>query len=154
MTKNENSAIENFEETKFFFDKCCKSNINILALGSHYKHFNINLEDFPSVNKKKNLWHMFFRSSKKNLPRFANFLDPNLGVGGPLFWTPCLEFKEISIFALKKNMSYFEDLWGQILMFEGQIRCIGPHVSLKSILQLRSLFISKGNNDMKQVKNG
>jgi len=51
---------------------------------------------------------MFFRSSKKNSLRFGNFLDPNLGVGGPLFRTPCLDFKEISIFALK-NTSYFED---------------------------------------------
>ena len=44
--------MENFEETNFFFDKCRKSHIIILALGSHYKHFNLNLEDFPSVYKK------------------------------------------------------------------------------------------------------
>ena len=57
---------------------------------------------------KKILWTMFFRSSKKNTLGFANFLDPVLGVGGPLFWTPCLDFKEGSIFEVK-NMSYFED---------------------------------------------
>jgi hypothetical protein len=47
IAQNENFSIENFEETKFFFEKCHISHIIILALGSHYKHFNLNLEDFP-----------------------------------------------------------------------------------------------------------
>jgi hypothetical protein len=78
---------------------------------------------------KKILWNIFIRSPKKNTLRFANFLDPNLGVGGPIVWTPCLDVKEGSIFEVK-NMSYFEDLWGQKLIFQGQIICIGPHEPL------------------------
>jgi hypothetical protein len=37
-----------------------------------------------SVWQKKILWNIFIRSPKKNTLRFANFLDPNLGVGGPI----------------------------------------------------------------------
>ena len=40
---------------------------------------------------------------------------------------PVDDLKEASIFGIKKNMSYFEDMWGQIVIFEGQISCIGPH---------------------------
>jgi hypothetical protein len=74
---------------------------------------------------KKNFVDYFLQIIKEKYTRVCKFFGPHLGGRGPLFLTPCLDFKEGSIFEVK-NMSYVEDLWGQILIFEDQIRCIGP----------------------------
>ena len=67
---------------------------------------------------KKNFVDYFLQIIKEKYTQVCKFF-------GPLFLTPCLDFKDGSIFEVK-NMSYVEDLWSQILTFEGQIRCIVP----------------------------
>ena len=63
---------------------------------------------------------------KEKFAQVCKFFGPQLGGRGPTFLNPMSGFQRNKHICIK-NLSYFKDLWGQILMFEGQIRCIGPH---------------------------
>jgi hypothetical protein len=66
---------------------------------------------------------------KEKFAQVWKFFGPQLGGRGPTFLNPISGFQRNKHICIK-NLSYFKDLWGQILMFEGQIRCIGPHEPL------------------------